>query len=190
MVKKKIREKLNLLEEIRQAARVLKKGGIVVFPTDTVFGVGCKFDDSKAVERIYKIKEKPMTEAMPVLIDKKDYLKKLGCKITPAAAKLITKFWPGALTLIIESKLGKIGLRMPNHPTTLAIISITGFPIIGTSANFHGKPAPASFSEIDKNFLTKVDFVLKGECFLGKESTVVDTTVTPPKVLRQGAIKV
>lgn len=189
MVRKKTRERLQLTEEIKESAKILKKGGIVVFPTDTVYGMGCKFDDKKAVGQIRKIKGTPKSQKMPVLIDNKKYLEKLGCKVTPKARNLIKKFWPGALTLIFNSDYGRIGLRMPNHPATLALIKEAGFPIIGTSANFHGRPAPTSFEELDKKFLAKVDFVLKGECILKKESTVIDVTAIHPRVLRLGAIK-
>ena len=185
MVKAKTKERLIL----EKAVEILAKGGIVVFPTDTVYGFGCKFDDKVAVSRLYQIKGTPKNQPMPVLIDKKSYLKKFGCKVPPAAKKLINTFWPGAVTLIFNSKFGKIGLRMPNHPITLSLISEAGFPIIGTSANFHRKPTPKSFSELDGNFLEKVDFVLEGECFLQKESTIVDFTTSPPKVLRQGALR-
>lgn len=189
MVRRKTKEKLASEEEIKRASEVLKKGGVVIFPTDTVYGVGCKFDNKVAVARIYKIKGTSKGQPMPILIDNKSYLKKFGCKVSKATKKLIAKHWPGSLTLIFNSYLDKIGLRIPNHPITLSLIKSAGFPIIGTSANFHGKPAPKKFEEIDKNFLEQVDFILKGRCFFGKESTVVDTTVTPPGILRRGVLR-
>lgn len=186
----KTKERFKLTEEIKTAARILAAGGVVVFPTDTVYGVGAKFDDEKALAKIHKIKGTLQSQDMPVLIDDKSYLKKLGCRVTPAAAKLIDKFWPGALTVIFNSKYGKIGLRIPNHLLTLSLIKVTGFPITGTSANLHGNPAPKKFADIDKNFIKRVDFVLKGKCTLGIESTIIDATKEPVKILRMGAVRI
>lgn len=189
MVKAKTNEGLVSREEIETAAKILKKGGVVIFPTDTVYGIGAKFDDKVAVGRIRKIKGTPKSQKMPVLIDEVSYLKKLECEVGKEAKKLIEKYWPGALTLVFNSEIGKVGLRIPNHPITLSLIDEAGFPIIGTSANFHGEPVAKNFNQIDKKFLEKVDYVLKGECTIGAESTVVDVTGKTPKILREGAIR-
>ena len=177
-------------DQIEKAIAILKKGGIVIFPTDTVYGIGCCFDRPKAVDRIYQIKNTPRGQPFPVLVSTTDQLRQYA-QVTVQAENLIKKYWPGALTIILQSKKskGKIGFRMPDSSLVKALIDELGVPIIGTSANFHGHPAPKSYEELDSNFTKLADFVLEGDCQLGEESTVVDATVDPPKVLRQGAVE-
>lgn len=191
----KTKEKLSLEE----AAKIIKEGGIVVFPTDTVFGVGCRFDDAAAVERIYKIKDKPKDGPLPILIGDRGDLAKLSCRVSKEAQELMDKFWPGGLTVILPcsspkippflfGRDGGVGIRLPNHPITLELIQKAQVPLIGTSANFHGEGAAKTFGEINPKFLELVDGSIIGECFLGEESTVVDCTKKPYKVVRQGAL--
>lgn len=176
-------------DQIEKAIRVLKNGGIVIFPTDTVYGIGCRIDNRAAVDRIYQIKNTPKDQPFPVLISSVDQLRKYA-KITKQAENLIKKHWPGALTIILQSKKSKeqIGFRMPDSSVIKALVEGVGMPIIGTSANFHKSAPPKTYEELDSNFTKLADFVLKGECKLGKESTVVDATGDVPKILRQGAI--
>ena len=181
---------LSSKDQIKEAVEVLKNGGIVIFPTDTVYGIGCRFDDKDAVLHLSKIKKTPITQRFPVLVSTTDQVRKYA-QVTKQAENLIKKYWPGALTIILKSKKSKekIGFRMPNSSVVRALIDGVGIPIIGTSANFHGFDAPKSYEELDSGFIKLADFVLKGECQLGAESTVVDATFGPPKILRQGAIK-
>ena len=176
---------------LEKAIAVLKKGGIVIFPTDTVYGIGCRFDDKDAIDRLYKIKKTPSGQPLPILVSDLSQVEKLAL-INKTREELIKKYWPGALTIILQSKKGKekIGFRMPNSSMVTSIIDGVGVPIIGTSANFHGSKAPKSYKELDPNFTKLADIVLKGECQLGMESTVVDATVDPPKILRKGAITI
>lgn len=167
---------------------ILKKGGVVIFPTDTVYGIGCRYDDKKAVNRIYKIKDRPKSQPFPYLVSNIQQVKKIA-DVTPIAQELIDKHWPGGLTIILKSRHNqKIGFRMPNHKELLLVIDMLGVPIIGTSANFHGQPPPASFDELDPKLIQLADFVIGGRAGGGIESTVVDTTVDPIKILRKGAI--
>ncbi|MBI2327739.1 threonylcarbamoyl-AMP synthase [Candidatus Curtissbacteria bacterium] len=189
---------------ISKAAQVLKAGGIVIFPTDTVYGIGCRYDDPKAIARLRQVKGTPKSQNFPILVSRISQVRKLA-KIVPLAQKLIKKYWPGALTIILTGlstysnpglkqlhKPGlpnKIGFRMPNSKLVLALIQKVGVPIVGTSANFHGHPTQSSYKQLDPELIKLADFVIKGQCQKGIESTVIDTTVNPPKILRQGAVQ-
>lgn len=199
--KKRIDVVINIIDEktrkiiitphsyIKKAAQVLKTGGVVIFPTDTVYGIGCRWDFPKSVSRIYQIKGTPKTQTFPILVSSVEQAQKIA-KISPAAQKLMDKYWPGALTIILSSRhrISKIGLRMPDSDLAQNLIVEIGVPIIGTSANLHGKPAVKTSKELDPELIKQVDYVLEGECESGVESTVVDATVNPPKILRQGAV--
>lgn len=172
---------------LNKAATVLKNGGVVIFPTDTVYGIGCRFDDEKSIERIKKIKNS--NQNFPVLVSSLSEAKKIVV-INQRAEELVNKFWPGGLTILAETKNGsKIGVRMPDSRVVLQLIKKVGKPIVGTSANYHGQLAPKSQSDLDQSFASQVDLVIPGTCESKMESTVVDTTTTPFKILRQGAVR-
>src|SRR3989344_3885958 len=175
---------------LEKAIAVLKKGGIVIFPTDTVYGIGCLFDNPKAVDRIYEIKKTPTNQPFPILVSNLSQVEDLAV-INKTGEGIIKKYWPGALTIVLDSKNGKekIGFRMPDSALIKSIIDGVGMPLIGTSANLHGSDAPKSYEELDSDFAKLADFVLEGKCQLGAESTVVDATGDVPDILRQGAIK-
>lgn len=177
--------------DIEKAARVIKKGGVVVFPTDTVFGIGCRWDNKKAVNRIYKIKSRPPGVPFPILLANAAELVKIA-KTSPLSARLIKRYWPGALTVILKLKTGEktVGFRIPDNAATQKLISGAGIPIVGTSANLHGKPPVKNSAELDPNLIQKVDYVLQGTCKGGVESTVVDLSGKKPKIIRQGAVKI
>lgn len=188
-------------KQIEEAVKVLKNGGIVIFPTDTAIGIGCRIDNPNAVKRLFKIRKRPSTQATPVLVDSFEmaqrYLLPIDREIID---RLVEQYWPGALTLIlqcIEVKVPKLvrgggstlGVRMPNHTTTLNIIKNLGVPILGPSANFHGEKTPFRFDDLNPELVKKADYVLNGEVGLEKNvSTVVDCTVEPWKIIRHGAI--
>ncbi|MCR4324986.1 MAG: L-threonylcarbamoyladenylate synthase [Candidatus Curtissbacteria bacterium] len=174
---------------IKVAAKIINSGGILIFPTDTVYGIGAKFDDKDAVDKIHNIKGTPDTQPFPVLVESLNQAQKIA-QINNTAHELIKKHWPGGLTIVTKPKDGKskIGLRQPNHEELLAIIRQAKTPIIGTSANFHGNKTSASFQDLDSNLVALANYLYIGSCKKGIESTVVDTTVTPPKILRQGAV--
>jgi L-threonylcarbamoyladenylate synthase len=191
---------MNKQEE--EAVKVLNQGGIIIFPSDTAFGIGCRIDRKDAIEKLFKLRKRPNNQATPVLISNinmvKDYAYDISQKVQE---ELIDKFWPGALTIILKAKKEKvpelvrgggenIGLRMPNHKILLNIIENTRVPILGPSANFHGEKTPYEYKDIDKKLISLVDFVLEGECLLKKASTVIDCTKTPWQVLRKGAIEI
>ena len=177
-------------DQIEKAIAILKKGGIVIFPTDTVYGIGCRFDDKEVISRLYKIKKTPDGQQFPILVSDLNQVEELAV-INKTGEELIKKYWPGALTIILQSKGGKekIGFRMPDSSLIKSLVDGVGVPLIGTSANFHGSRAPKSYDELDAGFAKLADFVLKGKCQLGQESTVVDAIGDVPKILRQGAVK-
>ena len=185
--------------DIQQAVQVLNQGGIIIFPTDTAFGIGCRIDNEQAVQKLFKIRKRPESQATPVLVSSvemaQDYLRSIPQEVID---KLINKYWPGALTIVLACKTVKVptlvrggtntlGVRMPNHQDTLELIKNTGVPFLGPSANFHGEKTPYEFTDLNKDLLKHVDFVIKGECTLKRHSTVIDCSITPWKVLRNGA---
>lgn len=179
------------IKEIESAAAIIRLGGVVIFPTDTVYGIGASSDSKKSIERIYQIKGTPKSQAFPLLISDVGQVRNKA-KITLSAEKLIEKHWPGALTIILESLDGreKIGFRLPNSLLVRILIEKVTVPIIGTSANFHGKRTANSFDNLDPEFSKLADYTIEGECKLGVESTVVDASVDPPKVIREGAVTI
>lgn len=190
------------MDQINKAINYLNKGGIVIFPTDTAFAIGCRIDDEKAVERLFSIRRRSKTQAVPVLIDTvkmaQDYLLPIPMDVIE---KLIEPYWPGALTIVLKCKTSKVpalvrgggdtlGVRIPNHPMARAIIRGVGVPILGPSANFHGEKTPFIVSDLDKELIKQVDFVVEGECSIKQTSTVIDCSITPWKILRQGVVSV
>lgn len=188
-------------DQIQEAIKVLHEGGIVIYPTDTAFAVGCRIDREVAVERLFQIRKRPKTQATPVLVDTvkmaQDYLLPIPKEVID---RLVEPYWPGALTIILYCNKVKVtalvrgggetlGVRIPNHATARAIIRGVGMPILGPSANLHGAKTPYKMGDLDKEFIKQVDFVVSGECKIGNVSTVIDCSVKPWKVLRYGAIK-
>lgn len=176
---------------IKQAADVLKEGGLVIIPTDTVYGIAANISNKDAIDRLYEIKRRPKEKPFSLLIDKKEGIENYAIEIPLAGYKLMEKFWPGPLTLIFKSKNGgTVGLRMPDNQIALEIISSAGIPIACPSANPAGKNAPVDFSQAINDFMGIVDMAIDaGKAKLGIESSVVDLTVEPLRILREAAIK-
>lgn len=186
-------------EEIAQAIKVLQQGGIVIFPTDTAFGMGCRIDRHESIERLFMIRQRPLAMTPPVLVSSLEMAEEFASFSDDIKKQLIQKYWPGALTVIVPAKEqvdelvqkdGGIGLRLPNHPTPQALISGVGIPVIGTSANFHGNPTPYKTNDLDPELTKLVDYVVEGACTVCRESTVISCLHEPWKILRQGAVTV
>lgn len=187
-------------DEIIRATQIVKDGGIIIYPTDTAFGIGCRIDNHTAVDRLFQIRKRPLTQATPVLVSSKEQALAYLDQPSDIVRHLMDLYWPGALTIVSKAKKGKVysplmgggstlGVRMPNHDIILAIISGVGVPIVGCSANMHGEPTSYRLEDLDPSISNLVDFVMPGTCFLGKVSTVVDCTIEPYKIIRQGAVK-
>lgn len=186
---------------LQKAIQIFRSGGIVIFPTDTAFGVGCRMDDKKAVKRLFEIRKRPITQATPVLVSSIEMAKTYLQPIPKDVKNLMKKYWPGALTIILPCKTDLIpslvrgggstlGVRMPNHLVPYTIIYIIGVPILGPSANFHGAKTPYKFEDLDPDFIKLVDYVIPGKCSVGLASTVIDCSVKLWKIIRQGAIDI
>ncbi|MDO8460999.1 MAG: L-threonylcarbamoyladenylate synthase [bacterium] len=194
-------------KDIQKATQILRDGGIVIFPTDTAFGIGCRIDDKKAVERLFKIRKRPLTQATPVLVDSVEMVQEyISSMPSEVKNKLMKKYWPGALTIILPCRIDRVpslvrgggktlGVRMPDNKIIRKIISGVGVPILGPSANFHGEKTPYRLEDLDPKLIKLVDYVfqghpLQGQAFLPSPSTVIDCSVKPWRILRQGAISI
>lgn len=178
-------------EYLRQAADVLAKGGLVIIPTETVYGIAANGTDKRTIERLYEIKKRPKNKPFSIHIDRKDKIEEFSRDIPVVAYKLIEKYWPGPLTLILKSKEnGTIGIRLPDSEIAQKIIALSGVEVVCPSANISGETSPVNFSEAIKDLDGLVDFAIDaGKTKLSSESTIVDVTVEPIRVLREGAIK-
>lgn len=176
---------------LRDAAEVLRSGGLVIVPTETVYGIAADIDNKEAVERLYEIKGRPRTKPFSVLIHSEEQMEELAGDIPVAAYKLIDKFWPGPLTLVLKSRSGgTVGLRMPDNKIALKLLEFSGVNAACPSANLSGKPAPENFQEAIRDLDGRVDLAIDaGEVRLKKESTVVDLTGEQARILREGALK-
>lgn len=186
-------------KEIDQAIKVLKNGGIIIYPTDTAFGIGCRIDDEEAIKRLFMIKQRPINQATSVLVNSVEMAKKYLMPFSDDILDLMKKYWPGALTIVLKTRADKVSklimgenntlaVRMPNNTVVLSLIKSLGIPIIGTSANLHGENTVYKFEDLDERLVKKVDFVLKGESLEHNISTVIDCVQKPWKILRQGAV--
>ncbi|MFA6216805.1 MAG: L-threonylcarbamoyladenylate synthase [Candidatus Omnitrophota bacterium] len=178
-------------ELLMQAAHVLASGGLVIIPTETVYGIAADSSNQKTVERLYAIKQRPKDKPFSLHIDEKEKIELFAKDIPVAAYKLIEKFWPGPLTLILKSiNTGTIGIRLPDNNVARAVISLSKVNVVCPSANISGKPAPVNFQEAIRDLKELVDFAIDtGETAKGVESTIVDATLSPLCVVREGAIK-
>lgn len=176
---------------IMEAASILKDGGLVIIPTETVYGIAANMLNKKTLSRLYEIKQRPKDKPFSVHIEEKLKIEEFARSIPISAYKLMDKFWPGPLTLVLKSKgSGKVGLRMPDNEIALRVITQSGVPVICPSANLSGKQAPGNFREAIKDLNGLVDFAIDaGDTKLGIESSVADLTVEPLCIQREGAIK-
>ena len=189
-------------KQIEEAVKVLNNGGIIIFPTDTAFGIGCRIDNEEATARLFKIRNRPTNQPTPILVNGLEMVKEYADFVPEEVIQnLINPFWPGALTIVLKAKINKVpllvrggtetvGVRMPGQLAMLELIKSVGVPILGPSANFHGAPTPYDFSSLDPKLTSLVDYVIEGECSVKNTSTVVDCTKTPWEILRRGAIQV
>ena len=189
----------NLKEQIEAAAELLKKGGVVAFPTDTVYGLGGSPFCRNAVDRIYQIKQRLRHMPFPILLADKEQLSEVVDSVPEIARLLMKQFWPGGLTLIFARRPSfpasgmdgekNVAVRIPAHEVTLALIRESGVPVIGTSANISKLPSALTAPEVDAQLGSVVDMIIDGgPCPGGIESTVVDITGEAPLILRRGAV--
>jgi L-threonylcarbamoyladenylate synthase len=185
--------------QVDRAIEILKGGGIVVFPTDTVYGLGGDVFNVRAVERIYRVKQRSRHLPLPVLLADSTQLADIVASVPETARYLMRHFWPGGLTLVLPKKdtlpdiitagSNKVAVRIPDHVVPISLIRGLGVPIIGTSANISDKPSPVTAEEVEQQLDSQVDLIIDmGRCPGGLESTVVDVTGEIPVILRRGVI--
>ncbi|MDD5397455.1 MAG: L-threonylcarbamoyladenylate synthase [Dehalococcoidia bacterium] len=188
-----------LLKQVTQAVDILRNGGVVAYPTDTVYGLGSDIYEHEAVRRVFNIKGRPLSLPLPVLIADIKEVDLLADEISPFARALMERFWPGGLTIILRKSAAleslvlagshKIGIRLPDHAVPRILVSELGRPIVGTSANLHDRETTLTAGEVRSQLGNNVDLIIDaGKCRGGTESTIVDTTVEPPGILRRGII--
>jgi L-threonylcarbamoyladenylate synthase len=186
-------------EAVRRAVALLRAGQLVVFPTDTVYGVGAAAFDADAVSRLYDAKLRPAGKAIPVLIADVADLAHVARSVPVVAWQLAERFWPGGLTIvlprsgalpdILTAGEDSVAIRCPDHPLPLALMRELGAPLAATSANLSGQPAPTSADQAAHQLGGRVPLILDGgECAVGISSTVIDLSTDPPRLLRAGAI--
>ena len=192
---------LDIQKQIETGISILKQGGLVAYPTDTVYGLGVGVNIPQAVERVYRVKERPSDMALPLLLADISQISEVAELVPPIGWILANKFLPGALTMvllksrsvpdIITAGGGTVAIRIPAHPVPVALVRGLGMPIVGTSANLSGKPSALTADEVYSQFGNKVNLVIDGgKCPGGRESTIIDVTGEVPEILREGAISI
>lgn len=187
------------LEDIPAAAAVLRRGGLVAVPTETVYGLCANGLDGTAAERLYEVKGRPEGKPLSLMIAGAEDLDRYARDIHPAAYALAARFWPGPLTLVLPAREeippviraggATVGLRCPDQPLTLALLKEAGIPLAGPSANPSGLPSPKTAGQVLGYFAGKIQGIIDGgPCGIGRESTVLDMSAPPFRVLRQGAL--
>jgi tRNA threonylcarbamoyl adenosine modification protein (Sua5/YciO/YrdC/YwlC family) len=183
---------LNPKEEyLKEAADILRDGGLVIIPTETVYGICANMLNKKAVARLSEIKARPKDKPFSLHIDKKEKIDTLAKDISMQAYKLMDKFWPGPMTMVFKAhNNGTVGVRLPDNEIAQKVISFADVPVVCPSANISGHPAAASFSEAIQDLQGLVEYAIDaGRTKLGAESTVVDVSSDVVSVLREGVIK-
>lgn len=188
-------------EALYKAAEIIRTGGLVAFPTETVYGLGGNALDKEASKKIYAAKGRPSDNPLIVHICSLDQLYEIASEVTPEMKTLAEKFWPGPMTMIVNSNgkvphettggLDTVAVRFPVHPVVMALIRESGCMIAAPSANTSGRPSPTKASHVEEDLAGKIDMILDGgEVNIGLESTIVDMTVDEPTILRPGFITI
>lgn len=184
---------------VRDAAAILRRGGLLGIPTETVYGLGADALNEDAVSRIFLAKGRPQDNPLIIHVPDASWLERYCRSVPPAAYQLAERFWPGPLTMILPRRdivplqttggLETVGVRCPNHPVTLAIIEAAGVPIAAPSGNTSGRPSPTTAAHMIEDMDGRIDGIVDGgPCTVGVESTIIDLTVTPPRLLRPGGL--
>ncbi|HHX23028.1 MAG: L-threonylcarbamoyladenylate synthase [Tepidanaerobacteraceae bacterium] len=187
------------IEKIKEGARIIREGGLVAFPTETVYGLGGNALDEKVARKIYAAKGRPQDNPLIVHIYSVSQLDMLVKEIPKKAAILMDKFWPGPLTIIFNKKdsvphgttggLDTVAIRMPDHSVALKLIEEAGVPIAAPSANISGRPSPVCASDVAEDLSGRIDMILDGgSASVGVESTVLDISEEVPMILRPGGV--
>ncbi|MCL4433543.1 MAG: L-threonylcarbamoyladenylate synthase [Actinobacteria bacterium] len=189
-------------EAIREAARIIRGGGLVSFPTETVYGLGADASNATAVSRIYRVKQRPCEDPLIVHISSLESIDAISGQASPAVKELASLFWPGPLTMVLQRSGNMVvpqvsggrptvAVRMPDHPVALAIIEAAGVPVAAPSANRFGHVSPTCAEDVVADLGDEVDMVIDaGPTRIGVESTVIDMTAAIPSILRPGGVTI
>lgn len=184
---------------LSEAARILRNGGLVAFPTETVYGLGAVCTDDDAMRRVFAVKGRPGDNPLILHIWRVEQLPELAAEICPKALRLIEAFWPGPLTIIFPKRpsvstvatagLDTVAVRMPSHPVAHELLRLTDIPVAAPSANLSGKPSPTKGSHVVDDLAGKIEMIIDaGSCNAGIESTVLTLAVKHPLILRPGSV--
>lgn len=187
------------LDKLKEISKIIKNGGIVIFPTETVYGIGTNGLNKDAISRLYDVKQRPKTKPISLLVSSIDMVEKVACDITNMEYKLMEKFFPGPLTIILKKKsivpdnltnnTDTVGIRMPDNIIAKKLIEYANVPIATPSANISGRPSGTNIDTIINDFKDKVDYYIDGgESKLGIGSTIVKIENGYPVILRDGSI--
>ena len=196
-----MKTKLLTEQDIETAAAILRDGGLLGIPTETVYGLGANGLNAAAVRHIFEAKGRPQDNPLILHIPEASWLERYCHDVPDAAYTLAEKFWPGPLTMILPRReivpdavtcgLDTVGVRCPNHPITLEIIRTAGVPVAAPSGNLSGRPSPTCAAHILEDMDGRIDAIMDGgPCGVGIESTIIDLTVAPPRLLRPGGLPV
>jgi L-threonylcarbamoyladenylate synthase len=188
-------------EVLDAAAAILQGGGLVAFPTESFYGLGADALDPRALTRVFAVKGRPESKPLLVLVDSVKMVEGLVSELPAGARDLMTRHWPGALTLVLKAAVdlpdkltagtGTVGVRMPGHPVALALVRATGLAVTAPSANPSGAEPPTTALDVRRYFEDAVDLILDGGTTAGGAgSTIADCTVWPPRILRQGPVTI
>lgn len=184
---------------LREAGSCLSRGGLVAFPTETFYGLGAHALNPEAVARVFRVKGRPEAQPLLVLVDSVKMAETLAFEVSDLARRLMATYWPGPLTLVFKAGpelpaaltagTGSVGIRVPSHPIALALVRVTGFPVTAPSANPSGAEPPTEAAAVLRFFEGRIDLILDGGPTPGGQpSTVFDVSVSPPRLIRAGAI--
>lgn len=185
--------------EVQAIIKSLKEGGVVAFPTETVYGLGADISNEMAIQKIYSLKGRDFQKPLSIFVSSLEMLEEYVCEITPEAERLVKKYWPGPLTLIFKANQNvsktvcaggdTVGVRMSSHPIVAHILREFEKPITATSANVSGLPSAQSYEQVLHYFSTKIDYVVESKWEGATlESTVVDVTGLECRILREGEL--
>lgn len=186
---------------ISQAADIIRSGGVVVFPTRNLYGLGADALNIKAVARVFQIKRRPAHKPLSILVKSRKDLASLVTDVPAAALNLMDTFWPGRITIVFNARpelpsaltagTGKIGIRLPEHPVAVALVNMLDHPLTATSANVSGLEGVHQLRDLSEDFIQKASLLLDaGPLKKGKGSTVVDVTTHPMTLLREGEVSI
>lgn len=199
-MEKYINLKTNLnYEKLKEPAKIIRDGGIVIFPTETVYGIGTNGLDEKAIKKIYEVKQRSFNKPISLLVNNIEMVNKIAKNISKLEYKIMESFFPGPLTIILEKRdiipniltanTNTVGIRMPSGKIAKKLIEYAGVPIATPSANISGRPSGTNIKDIQKDFEGKVDyFIDNGESKLGVPSTIVKVINDEVHILREGSI--